>query len=171
MIAALETSLAQINRAITALFQEHAPLQAHRQRLESVPGIGRKIAPYLLVLLYRWDALTAATGAAKGLTAYVGLDPLTYTSGRRSYKRAAISKMGNPTIRRLLYMGALGGVGGANPLRDFYQRLVGRGKAKKLALVAAARKMLVWSLMIFRQEQLFDPQRATPPDVNHALET
>ncbi len=79
--------------------------------------------------------------------------------------------MGNPTMRRLLYMGALGGGRGDNPLRVFYRRLVERGKAKKLALVAAARKILVWSLLIFRQEQPFDPARATPPTVDSATVT
>ena len=57
--------------------------------------------------------------------------------------------MGDSELRRLLYMGALGGVRGNNPLKPFYQRLVDRGKAKKVALVAASRKILVWAWTIF----------------------
>lgn len=60
--------------------------------------------------------------------------------------------MGDNEVRRLLYMGALGGVRGNNPLKSFYQRLVGRGKAKKVALVAAARKILVWAWTIFSHQ-------------------
>ena len=42
---------------------------------------------------------------------------------------------------------------------QFYLRLVGRGKAKKLALLAAARKILVWAWAVFRQQSDFDPSR------------
>ena len=57
--------------------------------------------------------------------------------------------MGNAEMRRLLYMGALSAVHGQNPLHLFYERLVGRGKARKLAVVAAARKLLTWAWVIF----------------------
>jgi transposase len=73
---------------------------------------------------------------------------------------ATISKMGNREMRRLLYMGALGGVRGDNPLRPFYQRLRGRGKAPKVALVAAARKMLVWAWTIFQRQTDWNPALA-----------
>ena len=46
---------------------------------------------------------------------------------------------------RLLVMGAFGRARGDNPLRTFYQSLMKRGKPKKVARVAAARKILVWA--------------------------
>ncbi|GIK73252.1 MAG: hypothetical protein BroJett021_22400 [Chloroflexota bacterium] len=51
--------------------------------------------------------------------------------------------------RALLYMAALGGVSGHNALRSFYRALVERGKPKKVALVASARKILVWAWAVF----------------------
>ncbi len=72
------------------------------------------------------------------------------------WERPIISRMGDRAGRRLLYLGALGGVRGHNPLRAFYQQLLGRGKAPKLALVAAARKILVWAWAIFRTNKPFD---------------
>ena len=103
--------------------------------------------------------LTNGQGSAKGLTAYVGLDPQPYESGTSVRKPATISRMGDTTLRRKLYMGALGGIRGQNPLRAFYQRLVGRGKKKRLALVAAARKLLVWAWKVFQTETDFDPAK------------
>lgn len=94
--------------------------------------------------------------------AFAGLDPQPFESGHSVYKRATISKMGDEMIRNKLYMGALGGVRGKNVLADFYKRLVGRGKAKRLALVAAARKILVWSWAVFVKEVDFDATKATP---------
>ena len=57
-------------------------------------------------------------------------------------------------------MGALGGTRGNNALKGFYQRLVAKGKAKRLALVASSRKILVWSKAYFAQ---------TSPGTTHAI--
>jgi hypothetical protein len=104
-----------------------------------------------------WQNLTSGQGDAKSLTAYVGLDPQPYESGRSVRKQPGISKMGDSEIRRLLYMGALGGVQGPNPLKPFDERLVGRAIAKKVALVAAATKILVWAWTIFSCQAEWDP--------------
>jgi transposase len=159
MIAALESGLAEIAQAITTHIRSHAELNAKYRLLQSVPGVGARNGPYLLLLLARWDHLTDGQGEPKGLVAFTGLDPQTYESGTSVHKNASISRMGQGQTRRRLYMGALGGVRGHNPLREFYQRLVGRGKAKKLALTACARKILVWSWAVYRHDTLFDPDR------------
>lgn len=161
-LALLEAELAAIEQAIQALLAQQPTLSEEVRYLRSVPGVGAKNVLPLLVLLYRWQARTGGTGPPKGLVAFVGLDPQPYTSGTSVYKRATISKMGDRRVRHLLYMGALGGIRGRNPLRQFYQRLVGRGKAKRLALVAAARKILLWAWQVFCQRQPFDPTRYPP---------
>jgi hypothetical protein len=50
-------------------------------------------------------------------------------------------------------------VHGNNALQEFYQRLVKRGKAKKVALVAAARKILVWAWAVFRDHVDFQASK------------
>jgi transposase len=157
MIHALENALQDIEQVITQHLQHHAYLGEHRQRLLTLPGIGPKTVLPLLVLLLRWHTLTEGQGSDKGLTALVGLDPQPYQSGSSVYQRPTISKMGDGEIRRLLYMGALGALRGQNPLHAFYDRLVGRGKAKKLALVAASRKLLTWSWAIFASGTVWNP--------------
>lgn len=158
VLAALQEALRQVEAAITAHLQQHAHLHQAQKRLLTVPGIGPKIVLPLLVLLYRWQTLSNGLGSAKGLTALVGLDPKTHVSGRTVYRHPAISKMGNAEVRRLLYMGALSAVHGHNPLHIFYERLVGRGKVRKLAVVAAARKLLTWAWTIFIRQSTWNPQ-------------
>ena len=157
VIDALEQALAEIEQAIAQLCQTHEPFQDNLKRLLALPGVGPKVVLPLMVKLFQWQTLTSGEGDAKGLTAFVGLDPQPYESGRSVRKQPGISKMGDNEIRRLLYMGALGGVRGQNPLRPFYNRLVGRGKAKKVALVAAARKILTWAWTIFSRQIEWDP--------------
>ena len=114
-IAALNEGLKAMADAIKAHLKAHPKLKRKLQQLQSVPGVGPKNGVYILLLLARWDELTDGRGEAKGLVAYTGLDPQTYESGTSVHKRATISRMGQPQTRRMLYMGALGGVRGHNP--------------------------------------------------------
>jgi transposase len=157
VIEALTQALAGIEQAIEELTKRHEPFQTQLVRLLALPGVGPKVVLPLLVKLCQWQNLTSGEGDATGLVAYIGLDPQPYESGRSVRKHAGISKMGDSELRRLLYMGALGGVRGNNPLKAFYQRLVGRGKAKKVALVAAARKILVWAWTLFSRQIDWNP--------------
>lgn len=140
-----------------------APASGHRRRGAAAvqwTGIGAQSVLPILVLLAWWATLTEGQGEAKGLVADAGLDPQPHDSGSRVRKRAKISRMGQPTIRRLLFLGALGGVHGKKALRVFYERLVGRGKAKMVALIAAARKMVVWAWAVYRDHTVFTPEKA-----------
>jgi len=169
VLLSLETAQREIQSAIKAHLKAHPALKAKKQRLLSVPGIGRQTVLHVLVLLARWETLTEGTGRAKGLVAYTGLDPKTHDSGSSVHKPARISRMGHGPMRRRLYLAAFGGVRArGGPLRHFYCRLVGRGKAKKLALIAAARQLLVWAWAVYRTETDFDPQRHTKPEAQTA---
>jgi transposase len=159
LVETLEEELRGVQTAIAAVLAHHPPLQAARTRLLSLPGIGPATVIPLLLLLARWDTLTDGKGRAEGLVAYAGLDPQPYQSGTSVHRRATISRKGSHVLRRQLFMGVLGGVRGRNPLRGVYWRLVGRGKPKMLALVAAMRKLVVWAWAVYRSGQPFDPTK------------
>lgn len=156
-ITALNDSLDAINQAIVCLIDKDPDMREQIKQLDSIPGVGEKVVLPFFVLLARWHAMTDGKGSAKALTAFVGLDPQTHQSGQ-STRRGGISKTGDPEMRRLLFMAALGGKRGKNPLRDFFEHLVGNNKLKMVALVAAARKILVWGWAVFRSHSYFDPK-------------
>jgi transposase len=162
VIDRLQKEIEEINQVIANLFNSYPHLQEEADLLRTVPGIGLKNRLPLLVLYYRFLALTGEAASPKALTAFLGLDPRHRASGTSVHARSLISKMGDSNGRRLLYLGALGGVRGNSPLRTFYQRLVGRGKAKRLALVAASRKILLWGWAVFSQKSPFDSSRFEP---------
>jgi len=162
VIEALERAREQVEAAIQEHLKEQPALAEQARELRAVPGVGPQSVLPLLVLLHRWHALTGGTGTAKKLTAYAGLDPLTHQSGTSVRGRETISRMGDRRLRARLYMCALGGVKGQNALRAYYQRLVGRGKAKKVALVAASRKILIWAWAVFRDHVSFQAEKALP---------
>jgi transposase len=160
VIGLLEEELRQVEEAIAAHLQTHGALQETAAQLQTVPGIGARSVLPLLVTLGRWHARTAGRGTAKGLVAYAGLDPVPYESGTSVHRHATISRQGNRALRSRLYWCALGAIRGNNPLRAFYHRLLAHHKAKKLALVAAARKILSWAWAVYRDQTPFDPARA-----------
>lgn len=159
LIQTLEDERAGLEQAIAEHLRQHADLHAAEQRLLTVPGIGPRNVVPLLVTLARYHTLTGGQGDAKGVVAYVGLDPQPHQSGTSVWRPALISRQGNRLLRARLYMGALGALRGANAVHAFYQRLVARGKAKKVALVAAARKLVVWAWAVFTSGEVFDPAK------------
>ena len=168
-IRTLERRRDKIQRAIDKHVKAHDELKQHRNRLLKVPGIGKKSVLPILVFLYRWNAHTCGTGDAKGLAAFAGLDPVEHSSGTSVFKRPRISKMGDSNIRAKLFMCALGGISSKDsPLVSFYKGLVGRNKSKKVALVAASRKILTWAFGVFRSGKPFDPTLASPKPPRHA---
>lgn len=156
VIAALEQELKTIEAAIKQLQHAHPTIKQQLAFLLSVPGIGDKNGPLLLVHLHRFWARTNGRGTAKQLVAYLGLDPVPYESGTSVRRRATISKQGNSLLRAKLFLGALGGVSGKNQLNLFYQSLLARNKPKKVALIACARKALTWAWAVFAHNTYFD---------------
>jgi transposase len=156
LLKTLEDELADLERAIAEQVQRHATLRTSKQRLLTVPGVGPRVVLPLLVACERYHTLAGEHGTAKGVVAYVGLDPQPHESGASVRQRARISRQGDRSLRARLYMGALGALRGENPVHAFYQRLVARGKPKKLALVAAARKLLAWAWAVFISGEPFD---------------
>ena len=159
LLKTLEDELADLERLIAEQVQRHTALQAGEQRLRTVPGVGVRVALPLLVACERYHTLAGEQATTKGVVAYVGLDPQPHESGISVRRPARISRQGDRSLRARLYMGALGALRGDNPLHAFYQRLVDRGKPKKLALLAAARKLLVWAWAVFKSTQPFDASK------------
>ena len=95
--------------------------------------------------------------SVKGLVSFVGIAPREHTSGTSVFKRSKISRRGNTRIRHHLYMATLVAARVNPVIKEFYERLLNRGKCKKLALVACMRKMLhiIWGVM--KNRKRFDP--------------
>ena len=58
----------------------------------------------------------------------------------------------------MLYLAAVAAVKTDSPLRDFYQRLLAKGKPKKVALIAVARKLLTLAFTLVKTQQPYDPE-------------
>jgi transposase len=125
--------------------------------LTSIPGIGVMTAGVLLTETLAFSTLVDA----RQLTAYAGLTPALYVSGSSVYHKPRISKIGNPRLRRAVYMASVSGIRFNPILKSFYERLRTNGKPPKVALVAVARKLLTIAFAIVQSRQPFNPNHVS----------
>lgn len=106
--------------------------------LKSIKGIGERTATALIIATNGFDNFESS----KQLASYFGLAPTENSSGTSIRGNRKISKMGNPLIRKKLYMCSLQASRYNKTCKNLYERLVNKGKSKKLALIAVANKLL-----------------------------
>jgi transposase len=130
-----------------------SPLWRERDDLlQSVPSVGPQLSRVLLAELPE-----LGTTSSRQLAALVGLAPFNRDSGRCCGRRRIFG--GRAVVRAALYMAALVAVRFNAPLAAFYQRLLQRGKAKKLALIAVARRLLGILNALIRNRTPWDEKR------------
>lgn len=103
--------------------------------LSSVKGVGAATVAVLLAELPELGQL-----CRRRISALVGVAPVNRDSGQMRGQRSIWG--GRANVRSALYMATLVAVRHNAAFKTFYERLVGAGKPKKVALVAAMRKLL-----------------------------
>lgn len=149
-IAYLTQELASLDRALTRRLEANAAWQEQHDLLRGIKGIGNTTALTLLTALPELGQL-----ANKQVSALVGVAPLAKDSGTMQGKRFIWG--GRAAVRHALYMAALSAIRFNPAIRTFYQRLLAAGKAKKVALVAAMRKLLIICNAVLRSKQAWSP--------------
>lgn len=142
----LQAALGELDGHIDARLAAHRVWQEKAELLRSVPGVGTATVSTLIGLLPELGQLDR-----RAVAALVGVAPFARDSGVMKGRRTIWG--GRAPVRRVLYMAALVAVRHNPALRAFYLRLVAAGKAKKLALTAAMRKLLVTLNAILRDRQ------------------
>lgn len=156
-IAQLKRQGEALEREALAIIQREPLLARRYQILRSIKGIGQTSGIQLLAFL----SLLPQNLSKRQWVACAGLDPKPEESGK-SNKPRRISRRGSPRLRRALFMPALVATRFNPPLKDYYQRLLARGKKPLAALSAAMVKLLhiIWTL--WNNDELFDPARIVP---------
>jgi len=150
LIAAYTAELTELEAAIAARLTAEPALRGKRAVLQCVPGVGPVVAASVLAELPELGTLSGKQAAA-----LAGLAPRTRESGKR--RAPAAIGGGRRGVRCALYLAAVTAVRWNPPLRAFYDRLLAAGKPKKLALVAAARRLLGILNAMLRDGTLWHP--------------
>ena len=133
VIKALGTQLRHIEAELALhLKQHHADLST---LLGDVKGLGPATVATLIGEMPELGKLNR-----RQISALAGVAPYNHDSGRLKGKRCISG--GRATLRTALYMATLVATRHNPVIQRFYQRLLGAGKLKKVALVACMRKLL-----------------------------
>ena len=143
-IRKLETELQEMLRA-------NAPKEM--SQLMSIPGIGKKTASMLMV----YSNMYRNFEDYRQFIAYVGLCPVHRQSGTSVKGRSYISKKGNKMLRNHLFMCSFTACVHNPQCKALYDRLVAKGKSKKLALIAVANKLIKQSFGVIKNDLIYDP--------------
>lgn len=136
LIKVLKQQIEVIKDQILVLIQSDKGLTEKYNLLQSMKGVGPTLAMTLLADLPELGRISK-----KEIAALVGVAPITKESGKHAGK--AVTQFGRHNVRKVLYMSALVAARHNDYIKSFYQRLLARGKLKKVALVAVMRKMIV----------------------------
>ena len=120
--------------------------------LKSIPGIGEKTAIQLLVLTHNFERFDNY----KQLCSYAGITPLIRESGSSVKGRARISKIGNVKLRNLLFLCSFNACKYNKACKALYDRIVAKGKSKKLALIAVCNKLLKQAFAVVKNGIPYD---------------
>lgn len=154
-LAWLQAELTATDTDIDARVRRIPAWQEAASLLTSVPGVGPVVSRVLLAELPELGTLDR-----RKIAALAGVAPVNHDSGQTRGRRAI--RGGRSGVRSALYMAALV-ASRCNPvIRDLYQRLLARGTAKKAALVASMRKLLVMLNAILRSGQPWRNAAAQP---------
>ena len=142
MIAKLEVRLKEVAN-------EHYKVTL--ECLKSIPGIGIKTAIQLTIITDNFKKFENY----KQLTAYVGLSPRIFQSGTSVKGKGHICKMGNPQVRKLLYMCSWTAKRCNSSCKEMYDRLKAKGKPERVIKIAIANKLLKQAFAIASSQTMY----------------
>ena len=134
-LAFLEKELVDVDGDIDAGVRASPAWRETEELLTSVPGVGPVTARTLIAELPELGQLDR-----RKLAALVGVAPFNRDSG--TWRGHRMIAGGRTSVRNALYMAALVAIRHNPLIKAVYQRLIARGRPKKVAIIACLRQLL-----------------------------
>jgi len=142
----LAEEIADIDRRIASQIAADRALARRVELLRTIPGIGATVAATLVAELPELGHV-----GKKQIAALVGVAPMNRDSGLK--RGEAHIAGGRLSVRCALYMATLSAIRCNPDIKAYYRRLREDGKAPKVAIVAAMRKMTITANVILEQDR------------------
>jgi len=155
-IAVLDKQIMELEKDCRNTIDKDPGLKNDHELLKTIPGIADISGFWLLAEI----GSTRRDYTIKQLAAHSGLSPRERSSGSSVRGKTSIAKAGNKRLRRSLYMPAMVAIRYNPIVKSFYERLCQKGKPKKIALVAAMKKLLHIAFGVLKNQKAFDPDFA-----------
>lgn len=151
IIMFLEAELLSCRVEMQQLIDTDTELVRRQEILESITGIGRATSQVLLPILLDVEKFSNY----KKLISYIGLSPIIRKSGKYQGKER-VSKMGDSSIRKALYMPARAACTRSKLWRGWFEKQVSRGKHPKQVYVMMMCKLVKYAYFCIKKNEKFD---------------
>ena len=152
LIALIHQQILSIERELPRILRQDADWNTTAKCVMSIKGIGLITATWLQVMSINFTACQTP----EQLVAFAGLAPYTRQSGTSLDSHRWVGSSGHPRLRKLMFTAALSAVRFNPVIHTYYARLTARGKNGKVAMVAAARKLLHIAWAVGTRQEMFD---------------
>lgn len=156
-LADLDREIADAQDGIREHIGAHPGLRRQRQLLLSIPGIGETTAAKFLAEILD----VSLYASARQLAAFAGLAPRLHESGTSVKKKAWLSKLGTPRLRKALYFPAISAIRHNPQVRALSLRLKERGKCPMQIIGAAMRKLVHIAYGVLKSGEMFKAEMKT----------
>jgi transposase len=156
VVASLTTELHDLDAAIAQHLTLDPTWRAKHTILRRVPGIGPVIAATVIAELPELGTIDS-----KAIASLVGVAPRTKQSGRTT--RPATIGGGRASVRAALSLATVTAIRHNPVIRAFYDRLLAAHQPRKVALIAAERKLLGMLTAMLRDGALWQPTAPAHP--------
>lgn len=151
LIQTLDEQIRQIDKQLDNEIKSNPTWSKKVELITTIPGIGKKTAVTLVVMLPELGKLNR-----QEIAALVGVAPMNRDSGLLRGKRCITG--GRGLVRKALHMPTLSSATIWNEkLKSFYNRLMANGKKHKVALTACMRKLITVINCMLKNNQAYDP--------------
>jgi transposase len=160
--------MTSIKRQLRQLKKEHELLEKELEtliksnepnlfsRLNTIPGIGKKTAVLMMVSTSNFNSFNSY----KQVSSYLGLAPNERSSGSSIRGKSRISKTGDGLLRNHLFMCSFTASVHNPQCKALFDRIVAKGKSKKLALIAVCNKLIKQAFAIAKSGLPYDSNYA-----------
>jgi len=141
-----------LEKKMEAFGRDNPEIKEDFENLLSIKGIGVISATALLYLFRKYPDANR-----NEITALAGLDPVKRQSGSSINGGRKISKAGDSSLRKILYVSCLSSIRYNDRIRVFYEHLITNHKKPKVALIACMRKILLIAHQIYVKKSEYKP--------------
>ncbi|EAA6844784.1 IS110 family transposase [Salmonella enterica] len=148
VVAFIESQLDEINKDVSFYLKKN--YSGLSKMLSEIPGIGE-----LSVGLLVGDVPELGQIGNRQLSAVIGVAPFNHDSGKMRGKRCISG--GRQNVRNVLFMGVMSATRYNPVIKAFYDRLINKGKPKRVAYIACVHKLLRIINAMVRDGTSFNP--------------
>lgn len=153
VLKTIERQIVQVDGQIMEHIEQSPQFKRKADIVDSAPGIACTTASMLVTQLPELGLLNR-----RQIAALVGVAPMNRDSG--TFKGKRMTGGGRRGIRTALYMPTLVAIRHNPVIREFYNRLLAKGKPKMIAIIASMRKLLTILNTMVAKNEFWNPKVA-----------